>query len=65
MAKMLKVTQTRSYIGRPKKQREILRGLGLGKMHKVVMLMDTPEIRGMIRKVGHLVSTEELEVKDI
>jgi large subunit ribosomal protein L30 len=62
---MLKVTQLKSYIGRPKKQREVLRGMGLGKVNKTVLLQDTPEIRGMVRKVSHLVSAEELEVKSV
>lgn len=60
MNKMLKVTQTHSYIGRPQKQRRVLRGLGLGKMNKSVFLQDTPEIRGMINKIVHLVSSEEV-----
>ncbi|MGZ3577552.1 MAG: 50S ribosomal protein L30 [Syntrophales bacterium] len=51
----------KSYIGRPQKQRQILRGMGLGKLNKTVLLDDTPEIRGMIRKVSHLVFMEELE----
>ncbi|MBN1665248.1 MAG: 50S ribosomal protein L30 [Deltaproteobacteria bacterium] len=61
MGKKLKITQTRSYIGRPTVQRKVLKGMGLGKMHKSVFLNDTPEIRGMIGKVMHLVSVEELE----
>ena len=61
MEKKLKITQIRSYIGRPQKQRQILRGMGLGKLNKTVMLDDTPEIRGMIDKVSHLVCMEELK----
>jgi large subunit ribosomal protein L30 len=57
----LKITLIRSYIGRPQKQREILRGMGLGKLNKTVMLKDTPEIRGMVNKVSHLVFMEELK----
>ncbi len=49
----------RSPIGRPEKQRRVLRGMGLTKMQKVVTLKDTPEIRGMIRKVAHLVEVLE------
>ena len=60
MAK-LKVTQVKSGIGRPKRQRETLRGLGLTKMHQERFLEDTPSIRGMINKVSHLVSFEEVE----
>jgi large subunit ribosomal protein L30 len=58
MAGKLKVTLVRSGIGRPGKQRLTLRGLGLTKMHKTVLLLDTPEIRGMITKVQHLVRVE-------
>ncbi len=61
MGKMLKVTQVHSYIGRPEKQRKVLKGLGLGKMHRSVMLLDTPEIRGMIKKIEHLVASVEVE----
>ncbi len=63
--KKLKVTQSKSYIGRPEAQRRVLRGLGLGKMNRTVLLNDTPEIRGMVRKVIHLVSVKELEGSDI
>ncbi len=55
MAGKLKVTQIRSGIGRPSDQRQTLRGLGLTRMHKSVVLKDTAAIRGMIRKVQHLV----------
>ena len=58
MAIKLKVTQVKSGIGRPEKQRRTLEGLGLGKLHKSVVLADTPAIRGMIRKVSHLVTVE-------
>ncbi|MFB3926033.1 MAG: 50S ribosomal protein L30 [Syntrophales bacterium] len=60
MSRQLKITQVKSFIGRPEKQRRILRGLGLGKMNRTVLLNDTPEIRGMVNKVGHLVSVEEV-----
>jgi len=53
------VKLVRSPIGRPEKQRRVLRGMGLTKMQKVVTLKDTPEIRGMIRKVAHLVEVLE------
>jgi large subunit ribosomal protein L30 len=45
-------------IGRPEKQRAILRGMGLTKMQKAVALPDTPQTRGMIQKVAHLVRVE-------
>lgn len=63
MEKKLKITLVKSYIGRPQKQRQVLRGMGLNKLNRTVVLKDTPEIRGMIGKVGHLVSMEELEGK--
>jgi len=61
VGKQLKVTLVRSYIGRPEAQRRVLRGMGLGKINKTVLLNDTPEIRGMIRKVIHLVAAVEVE----
>ena len=58
---MAKVTvrQTGSPIRRTKDQRATLIGLGLNKMHKTVELKDTPEVRGMIKKVAHMVSVAE------
>jgi len=61
MALKLKITQIRSGIARPETQRKVLKGLGLRKLHKPVVLQDTPAIRGMIRKVTHLVSVEPVE----
>ena len=55
----IKVTQTGSPIGRPKNQRATLVGLGLNKMHRTVELEDTDAVRGMIRKVNHLVQVED------
>jgi large subunit ribosomal protein L30 len=55
----------KSYIGRPESQRKILAGMGLGKLNRAVLLEDTPEIRGMVRKVCHLVSMEEVKVSEI
>ncbi len=49
----------KSVITRPEKQRKIMLGLGLTKVNKTVTLADTPEVRGMIHKVIHLVSVEE------
>ncbi len=59
MAKMLKIKMVASEIGRPEKQRKILRGLGLKKLNNTVILADTPQTRGMINKVSHLVFVEE------
>ncbi|MDA8123928.1 MAG: 50S ribosomal protein L30 [Deltaproteobacteria bacterium] len=61
MEKQLKITLVKSYIGRPEAQRKVLRGMGLGKVNRTVVLNDTPEIRGMIRKVVHLVAAVEVE----
>ena len=58
MAK-LKITQTGSPIRRTPDQRRTLIGLGLNKMHRTVELEDTPEVRGMIRKVQHMVAVAE------
>jgi large subunit ribosomal protein L30 len=58
--KQVKVTQTGSPIGRDGKQRKTLIGLGLNKMHKSRILEDTMSIRGMIKKVHHLVSVETI-----
>ncbi len=57
MAK-IKITQTGSPIRRQPDQRQTLIGLGLNKMHKTVELEDTPEVRGMIRRVQHMVKVE-------
>ena len=57
--KRLRVRQVKSVIGYDRKQRTTLKGLGLRRMHHEVELLDTPAIRGMIRKVSHLVSVEE------
>ena len=56
----LKVIQTGSPIGRPADQRETLIGLGLNKMNRSRQLEDTPAIRGMIKKVSHLVKVEKI-----
>lgn len=60
MAKTLKITLVKSMIGRPEKHRKVLRGMGLTKLNKTVELKDTPEIRGMVRAVSHLVTAEEM-----
>jgi large subunit ribosomal protein L30 len=57
MAK-IKVTQVGSPIRREASQRATLIGLGLNKMHKTRELEDSPEVRGMIRKVQHMVKVE-------
>jgi large subunit ribosomal protein L30 len=61
MAIKLKVTLIRSGINRPELQKLTIKGLGLTRMHKTVVLNDTAAIRGMIRKVSHLVKVEAAE----
>ncbi len=55
----LKITQVRSSIGRPPKQRGTLRALGLKRINHTVVKEDRPEIRGMLAVVSHLVRVEE------
>lgn len=57
----LRVTQVRSAIGSKPKQRGTLRALGLGRIGRSNTLPDRPEIRGMIQRVPHLVSVEEVD----
>ena len=58
MAVKLKVTQVKSGIGRSSSQNKTLEGLGLRGPHRCKVLDDTPAVRGMIRKVAHLVIVE-------
>ncbi len=57
--KTIQITLRKSGIGRPPKHRRTLSSLGLTKMHKTVTRPDTPEIRGMIRQIAHLVEVKE------
>ena len=57
----IRVTQTASAAGRKPGQKETLIGLGLNKLQRTRELDDTPAIRGMIRKVAHLLKVEELQ----
>jgi len=57
--KKLRVRQVRSGIGCPIEMRETLKALGLGKMHRVTSRVDTPETRGMIARIPHLVQVVE------
>ena len=61
MAKMIKITLTKSTIGASPKQRKVVEALGLRKMHHSVELADTPQTRGAVAKVSHLVTVEEVE----
>jgi len=60
--KKLKVTQIRGLANRPETQRITIRGLGLRGPHSVVVVDNTPSFRGMIKKVIHLVTVEEVNV---
>lgn len=59
MSAEFKITLVRSHIGRPAKHRAVLQGLGLTRLNKTVTLKDTPETRGMIKKVSHMLKVEE------
>lgn len=59
MSKILRITLKKSMIGRPEKHRRVVRSLGLRKLNKTVTLEETPTIRGMIRKVSHMLEVEE------
>jgi len=60
MEKNLKITQVKSIIDRVENQKRIIKALGLGRPNYSVMKNDTPQIRGMINKVKHLVKVEKL-----
>lgn len=57
----IKITQVRSIIDRPKRQKDTMKALGLRKMNQSVVHEATPQILGMVRKVSHLVSVEEAD----
>jgi large subunit ribosomal protein L30 len=59
--KSLQITQIRSIIGRPQRQRDTIRSLGLKRIRHTVVQPDRPEIRGMLNKVPHLVVWEEID----
>lgn len=58
--KKIRITQTKSLIGQIEKQRRTMKALGLRRIRHTVEHPDTPQIRGMIRKVAHLVTIEEI-----
>ena len=61
MPKTLRITLRKSMIGRPEKHRRVVHSLGLRKLNKAVVLKDTPTVRGMIRKVSHMLEVEEAD----
>jgi len=60
MAKKVRITQTRSMIKRPETQQKTIQSLGLGRVHQWVEVEYTPQIEGMVKKVGHLVSVKSV-----
>lgn len=61
MALKVKVTLVRSGTNRPQRHKDTIKGLGLTRLHKSVVLEDTPAVRGMIRAVSHMVTVEPAE----
>ncbi len=61
--KQLKITQMKSIIDNPERQKRTIEALGLKKIRHTIVKEDTPQIRGMLAKVRHLVSVEEIEAK--
>lgn len=61
MAKQLKITWVKSFIGCPETQRATVRSLGLKKLHQSVIKQDCPEVWGQINKINHLLKVEELD----
>ena len=59
MGKYLKIKLVRSLIGKPKSHKKIAKALGLRKLNKAVIKPDNPCVRGMIRKIQHLLEVEE------
>jgi large subunit ribosomal protein L30 len=64
MGKKLRITQIRSAIGREFDQKGTLKALGIRKLNTTVIKNDTPQIRGMIRKISHLLVVEEIDEKE-
>ncbi len=56
----LKITWKKSCIGKPQDQRKVVQALGLRRLHHSVTVGDTPTIRGMVNKVSHLITVEEI-----
>ena len=59
--KRIRIKQVKSAIDRPERQKRTLRALGIKKMHQVVEVEATPQIEGMVRKIAHLVTVEEVQ----
>lgn len=63
MSGLLRITLVRSLSGRNEYNRRVVRGLGLTRLHRSVLRMDTPEIRGMVKKVEYLLRVEKVGEK--
>ena len=61
MAKKLRVTLVRSPIGYSVRQKRTVKALGLRKINQVVELVDNPAVRGMVKKISHLLDVQEIE----
>lgn len=61
MAKQLEIRQIKSIVGRQQVQKRTIEALGIKRIHQRVVHEDTPQIRGMIRRVIHLVEVREIE----
>jgi large subunit ribosomal protein L30 len=59
-AAQIKITQIKSQIKRPQKQKDTLLALGLGKINRTRIVEDTPQTQGMIHKVAHMLSIEKI-----
>jgi large subunit ribosomal protein L30 len=60
MPKKLKIRQVKSAIGRQGRQKKTIRALGIRRMHQTVVVPDNPCMRGMVKKVEHLIEVEEI-----
>ncbi|SJZ87181.1 LSU ribosomal protein L30P [Trichlorobacter thiogenes] len=58
MSNMLEITLVKSTIGATEKQCAVVRGLGLRRLHQTVSLVDTPETRGMVNKINHMLKVK-------
>lgn len=58
MSNILEITLVKSPIGASDKQRAVVRGLGLRRLNQTVSRIDTPEIRGMVAKISHMVTVQ-------
>jgi large subunit ribosomal protein L30 len=65
VGKLLRITQIRSAIGRDESQKGTVRALGIRRLNHTVVHKDTPQIRGMIRKIHHLVDVEEVDESEV